>query len=93
MNSYSGPPATLGSTAAAGARIVIWYRACNHRVEPDPAVMAQRYGADTAVRDWHKRLICSRCGGREVDFVLTGARGGEGGGNRHLSALTVLRGC
>jgi hypothetical protein len=74
MNSYSGPPATLGGTAAAGARIVIWCRACNHRVEPDPAVMAQRYGADTAVLDWHKRLIRSRCGGREVDFVLTGAR-------------------
>jgi hypothetical protein len=53
---------------------VIWCRACNHRVEPDPAAMAQRYGADTTVRDWHKRLICSRCGGREVDFVLTGAR-------------------
>jgi len=77
MNSYSGPSATLDSTAAAGVRIVIWCWACNHRVEPDPAVMAQRYGADTAVRDWHKRLICSRCGGREIDFVLTGA--GEGG--------------
>jgi len=74
MNSYSGPPATLGSTAAAGARLIVWCRACNHRIEPDPAVMDQRYGADTAVRDWHKRLICSRCGGREIDFVLTGAR-------------------
>ena len=68
------PGATLGSTAAAGARIIVWCRACRHRVEPDPAVMARRYGADTAVRDWHKRLICSRCGGREVDFVLTDAR-------------------
>jgi hypothetical protein len=74
MKSYSGPPATLGSTAAAGARIIVWCKACNYQVEPDPAVMAQRYRADTAVRDWHKRLICSRCGGREVDFVLTGAR-------------------
>jgi len=36
--------------------------------------LAERYGADTAVRDWHKRLVCSRCGGREIDFVLTGAR-------------------
>jgi hypothetical protein len=36
MKSYSRPPATLGSTAAAGARIVVWCRACRHRVEPDP---------------------------------------------------------
>jgi hypothetical protein len=36
--------------------------------------MAERYGADISVRDWHKRLICSRCGGREVDFLLTGSR-------------------
>jgi hypothetical protein len=36
--------------------------------------MAARYGADTRVRDWHKRLVCSRRGGREIDFVLTGAR-------------------
>ena len=51
----------------------VWCRACNHQVEPDPAAMAERYGADTAVSDWHKRLVCSRCGEREIDFVLTGA--------------------
>jgi hypothetical protein len=67
---YSGPPATLGSTGA------------DSRMEPGlrpsgrayPAAMAERYGADTSVPDWQKRLICSRRGGREVDFVLTGAR-------------------
>jgi hypothetical protein len=37
--------------------------------------MTARYGADTPVLAWHKRLVCSRCCGREVDFVLTGARG------------------
>ena len=74
MKSDPGPPATLGSTAAAGARIVVWCRACGHRVEPDPAEMAARYGANTSVLDWHKRLVCSQCGGREIDFVLTGAR-------------------
>jgi hypothetical protein len=62
MKPYTGPPATLGSTTAAGARIVIWCRTCNHQVEADPAAMAERYGADTTIRDWHKRLICSRCG-------------------------------
>ena len=46
MNLYPGPPATLGITAAAGARIVVWCRACRHRVEPDPVALAARYGAD-----------------------------------------------
>jgi hypothetical protein len=36
--------------------------------------MADRYGADTPVLDWHKRLVCSACGSRDIDFVLTGAR-------------------
>jgi hypothetical protein len=36
--------------------------------------MAERYGADISVLDWHKRLVCSQCGGREIDFVLTGAQ-------------------
>jgi len=46
MKPYTGPPATLGSTAAAGARLLVWCRACGHRVEPDPAAMAERYGAE-----------------------------------------------
>ena len=74
MKPYRGPPATLGSTAAAGARIIVWCRGCGWQVEPNPAEMAARYDADTPIPDWHKRLVCSRCGGREVDFVLSGAR-------------------
>jgi len=41
MKSDQGPPATLGSTAVAGARIVVWCRACQHQVEPDPAALAR----------------------------------------------------
>jgi hypothetical protein len=41
---------------------------------PDPAEQAERYGAETAVPDWRDRLVCSRCGGREVDMVVTGER-------------------
>jgi hypothetical protein len=70
---FRGPPMTLGSAAAARARIIVWCRACQHSVEPDPAGMAERYGAETPVPDWHKRLVCSKCGGREIDFVGTGA--------------------
>ena len=38
---------------------------CGYQVEPDPVAMAARYGAKTSVLDWHKRLVCSHCGGRE----------------------------
>ena len=36
--------------------------------------MAERCGAEIAVPDWHSRLVCSRCGGPQVDFVVTGER-------------------
>jgi hypothetical protein len=53
---------------------MVWCRACRHQAEPDPAEQAERYGAETSIPDWAAKLVCSRCGGREVDFVLTGAR-------------------
>jgi hypothetical protein len=65
---------TLSDAAAAQVRLIVWCKACQHQVEPDPAAMAARYGADTRVLDWRKRLVCSRCGGREADMVVTGTR-------------------
>jgi hypothetical protein len=65
---------TLGGAAAAQVRFIVWCKACRHQVEPDPAEQAERYGAATTVIDWHARLSCSRCGSREVDMVVTGAR-------------------
>jgi hypothetical protein len=65
---------TLGGAAAAGVRIIVWCKACRHQVEPDPAELAERYGAVVSVLDWRDRLICSRCGGRDNDMVLTGTR-------------------
>ena len=57
----------------AQARIVVWCPDCRHRAEPDPAELARRHGADTPIPEWHRRLVCSQCGSRAVDFVLTGA--------------------
>jgi hypothetical protein len=54
---------TLGGAAAARVRFIVWCRECRYQVEPDPAEMARRYGPETTVLDWHKRLVCSRCGG------------------------------
>jgi hypothetical protein len=62
MKSEPGPPMTLGNAAAASVRLIVWCWDCRHQVEPDPAEMAARYGADTPVLDWRERLVCSRCG-------------------------------
>ena len=72
MKSVPGPPMTLGNAAAARVRLIVWCKGCGHQVEPDAAEMAERYGAELAVPDWRERLVCSKCGGREVDFVVTG---------------------
>jgi hypothetical protein len=74
MNRYSGPPATLGSTAAAQAQIIVGCKDCRHKVEPDAAVLAERYGAATTVPEWRNRLVCSQCGSRNVDMVVTGTK-------------------
>jgi hypothetical protein len=59
MKSEPGPPMTLGNAAIARARLIVWCKACQHQVKPDPAEMAARCGADTPVLDWRERLVCS----------------------------------
>jgi hypothetical protein len=65
---------TLGVAAAAGVRLIVWCKECQHQVEPDPVEMATRYGEATSVLDWRERLVCSRCGGRQIDMVVTGTK-------------------
>ena len=72
MKSAPGPPMTLGSAAAAQVRLIVWCKECGHQVEPDPVEMAARYGAATPVLDWRDRLVCSQCGGRHIDMVVSG---------------------
>jgi hypothetical protein len=74
MKSKPSPPMTLRNAAAAKVRLIVWCKSCQHQVEPDPAEMAARYGADTSVLDWRDRLVCSKCGGRQADMVVTGTR-------------------
>jgi Zn finger protein HypA/HybF involved in hydrogenase expression len=64
---------TLGNAAASRVRLIVWCWDCRHQVEPDPVEMAERYGFETTVPDWRKRLVCSRCGSRKVDMVVTGS--------------------
>src|ERR1700731_207013 len=39
-----------------------------------PAEQAQQHGAETSVLDWRRRLVCSKCGSREIDMIVTGTR-------------------
>jgi hypothetical protein len=63
---------TLGNAAAAHCRLIVWCRDCRHQVEPDPAEMAARYGAEMTVPAWRERLVCGQCGSRSVDMVVSG---------------------
>ena len=72
MNSYNGPPMTLGNAAITRVRLIVWCLECRHQVEPDPAEMAERYGAEMPVPEWRERLVCGRCGSRRVNMVVTG---------------------
>jgi Zn finger protein HypA/HybF involved in hydrogenase expression len=63
---------TLGNAAAARVRLIVWCKSCGHQVHPDPAEMAERYGAATTVPEWRQRLVCSACGSRNVEMVVTG---------------------
>jgi hypothetical protein len=74
VKSYRGPPMTLGNAAGAKVRLIVWCKSCQHRMELDPVEMAARYGAKTPVLDWREKLVCSKCGGRQVDMVVTGTK-------------------
>jgi hypothetical protein len=74
MKSEPGPPMTPGGAAAAQLRFIVWCKDCQHQVEPDPAKMAARYGAETPVPDWRERLVCSGGGSRDVGMFVTGTK-------------------
>ena len=43
---YSGPPATLGSTLTAKARVIVMCRHCGHEAESDLNHQIMRHGAE-----------------------------------------------
>jgi len=57
MKPYRGPRMSLGAAAAAQVRLIICCTAWRHQVEPDPAEMAARYGADASVLDWRADIM------------------------------------
>jgi hypothetical protein len=67
---------TLGAVARTTETLIVWCRdpACRHENKADPAVVARVFGADLTVAEWRKRLVCSRCGGRDVEVLFMGRR-------------------
>jgi hypothetical protein len=72
-----GNPPTLGSQARAGLDLDVWCNACGHKVIIGPEEMtafAERYGEETILVDFCRRLRCSKCGISDVDSVVSGYR-------------------
>ena len=67
-------PLTLGQAAVGQIRLIVWCKRCSHRIEPDPAELVARHGEAPTVIEWAARLVCAKCGARDADFVVTGAR-------------------
>jgi hypothetical protein len=49
-----------------------WCLDCGHRSEPDPAAMAEHFGAEKTIPAWRARLVCGGGGSRRVDMVVSG---------------------
>jgi hypothetical protein len=65
---------TLGAAARTAESLIIWCRDpdCRHENHADAAVVARVFGAHLPVAEWRKRLVCSRCGGRDVEVLFMG---------------------
>jgi hypothetical protein len=67
MRPYLGPPATLGTTLAAGLDLWGDCLGCRRDVRVDTAqleALADRYGRDAPLPDLIARLTCTECGGK-----------------------------
>jgi len=76
---YLGPPATLGSTLTAGARIVVTCRRCGHEAEAHLKRHILRHGAELSLPEWGARLVCSQCDSRRIDFMVRPGPADSGG--------------
>jgi hypothetical protein len=63
---------TLGAAARTTETLIVWCRGpdCRHQNKADPADLARIFGPDLTVAEWRKRLVCSRCGCRDVAVLF-----------------------
>ena len=75
-----GPPMTPRSAAPAKVRLIVWRKACQHQVEPDPAEMGPRY----------RRKVCARMT-RTADLFRRERSSGSAGRRETSARLRHLR--
>jgi hypothetical protein len=72
----------IRTRSAGNARQLRCCRRARHRVVPRlwpssrarPRRTGERYGPELTLLDWRERLVCSQCGSREIDMVVSGAK-------------------
>jgi len=77
---YTGPPATIGTTLAAGLVLSGGCQACRRRIEIGEAALlalGRRYGDDVALPDVMERVICAARVAAKLTFGCT-CRGWKG---------------
>jgi hypothetical protein len=74
MKSEPHPPMTLSAAAAAQIRLTVLMPGLGRPKSNPTPPMAARSGAETPVLNWRERLVCSKCGSREIDMVVTGTK-------------------
>ena len=66
---YNGPPMTLGNTASARVRLIIWCFDRRHGAGLIPAEMAECYGAETTVPERQAWVAAGQIAGRGESAV------------------------
>jgi Zn finger protein HypA/HybF involved in hydrogenase expression len=74
MKTEPDHPITLGQAAKTSAEVYVWCKTCDRQNRTDPADVADLYGAELPIVEWRKRLVCSRCGSRDVEVLFMGRR-------------------
>ena len=57
---------TLGNAAATHVRLIVGCLDCHRQVKPDPAEMAERYGAEMSVPEWHAWFAPSAAAAKSI---------------------------
>ena len=89
MRPYRGLPMTLGVAAAAGVRLIVWCKDCQHQVEPGPRGDGPAIRQSDLGSQWRERLVCSRSRAGMCDKAATGKQLCDRAGGPKLMASAV----
>jgi hypothetical protein len=66
VESYPGPPTTLGNEGTSRVLLTMWCQECDHKMGPTAGMVA-RWDDKTPAPDRRERLAFPRCGSRRAD--------------------------